>query len=281
MALGPANILYDGNGNPIAVTPGATLATTQSAIACAGSDYASTPAVRVPKIDSSGQQYVVHTTTAGTSTGIAVNTVTSTPANFAGVPALGWDPVNTRFTPLSLDPNGSTTVNRVFLTTVAYSPATQINTTANSGKSMISVLNGSTTVYQRVTSCEFMCPPQAGLSNGLLSSSTYTTVGMGCYKMTGHSAGTVLPGALHDTRGTIDSNLTCRTGATITGQASAPLYCFDAANSATQPYGHREDDYAQLWTLAPGEGITFQCLSSVGTTGVNFYVRLVCMASAT
>ncbi len=186
--------------------------------------------------------------------------------------------------PLTLDAQGGLNTRNILAPTQTYAPSTQINTTANAGKSMISVYNASAaTMYQRILGFWAMCPAQAGVSNGLLSSSTYTTVGFGVYKFsTAHTGGTALAGASHDDRDTYDNtNFTCRTGATIGGQSAAALCVFDAAYSSTYGYGQRQDISAKLWVIAPGQGITINCLSAVGSSGVNFYLRLVTQQNST
>lgn len=176
----------------------------------------------------------------------------------------------------SCDASGASVTRSPLDVTMAFSPATQVNTGTTAGKSMLSLYNAGT-YYQRVLGFEAMCPPQAGVTGGLLTTtSSYTTIGVGVYKMTSaHSGGTLIAGAIHDTRDTYDSNFTCRTGATISNQAANPLYVFDAANSAINAYGRREDATAKLWTMAPNEGITFNCLSTIASPGVNFYLRVV------
>lgn len=205
------------------------------------------------------------------------NSAGATTSTYAGVIASGLSSTGIVI-PLTLDAQGGLMTRNILAPTQTYAPTAAVNTTANAGKSMLSVYNASTaTLYQRVLGFWAMCPAQAGVSNGLLSSSTYTTVGFGVYKFTtAHTGGTVIAGAQHDDRDNYDtSNFTCRTGATIAGQSSAALCVFDAAASSTYGYGQRQDIGAKLWVMAPGQGITINCLSAVGSGGVNFYLRLV------
>ena len=277
MSMSPGSILFDANGNPIAATPASALASTQSALVTVGSDYATTAAARIPKIDSLGQNYSVPVAPGGTVLPLGVNTAVGSGTSYGQV-SLAWDATNNYWRPFQVDATGAGVVRNALAATIAFSPTAQVNTTANAGKNMLSVYNGSTTLVQRVLGFYMMCPPQAAVSGGLLgTSTTYTTVGMATYRFTtAHTGGTLLTGVLHDTRDSYDSNFTCRVGATVSGTLSQSLYTFDAANSALAAYGHREDSGVKVWTLQPGEGLTFQCISAVGGSGVNFYVRVVC-----
>ncbi|RYF12807.1 MAG: hypothetical protein EOO40_00305 [Deltaproteobacteria bacterium] len=251
-------LLYDWAGKPISASaapitsrPAQSLASPQGGALVLGSDYAAAAAAQVPKVDTGGNLFTV-------AQGVSQST---------GLPV-----------PFAVDATGATVIRNALAATIAYSPTTAVSTTANAGKHMLSVYNASTTMYQRVLGFYAMCPPQAAVSGGLLgTNSTYTTVGMATYRFTtAHTGGTLLTGVQHDTRDTYDSGFTCRVGATITGTLSQSLYTFDAANSALASYGHREDAGVKVWTMAPGEGITFQCISAVGGSGVNFYLRIVC-----
>jgi hypothetical protein len=211
------------------------------------------------------------------------NAVGASTTTQAAILQAGLDP-NGKVQPINIDASGGLVTRPMNVPTIAYSPASAVSTGASSGKSMMSVYNASTTMYQRILGFEAMCPPQAGVSGGLFStSSTYTTVAMTACRFTGaHTAGTVITGVVHDSRdaSTYDANLTCRVGATIPATQTAPLYTFDAANSATAAYGRREDVFAKVWTIGPGEGLSINCITAVGNSGINFYLRMVLMQNS-
>lgn len=207
----------------------------------------------------------------------------ATTSTYSGVLATGLGPTGL-VTPVTVDAVGGLQTRNVLVPTMTFAPINVINTTASSGKSMISVYNASAaTMYQRVIGFWAMCPPQAGTSSGLFGTSSYTTVGMAAFVFTtAHTGGTVIAGANHDARDAYDTtNFTCRTGATIAGQASSALCVFDAAYSSIYGYAQRQDMAAKLWVIPPSSGITFNCLSSVGSSGVNFYLRLMTVQNVT
>lgn len=208
------------------------------------------------------------------------NAVGATTTTQAALLQAGLDPTG-KVQPVNLDASGGLITRPMIVPTIAFSPVSPVNTGSSAGKSMLSVYNASSNMYQRILGFEAMCPPQAGISGGLLSTnSTYTTVAMtACRFTTPHTGGSSVVGVCHDSRdtGNYDTNLTCRVGATISGSQTAPLYTFDAANSATAAYGRREDVFAKVWTIGPAEGLTFNCVSAVGGSGINFYLRIVLM----
>jgi hypothetical protein len=276
--LSNAAILVDGQGRSVTAQPAAALATgtsAQSSVLSAGSDYANPANAQVPRIDALGNGY--STPMLGSvPVPVQVNTVTPNPAAYSGNVSLAWDNTNSRFTPFQVDATGAGITRNMLAPTIAYSPTVQVGTGTTAGKNMMSVFNASTTLYQRVLGFYAMCPPQAAVSGGLLQTNTsYTTVGFGVFKITGHSGGTLVAGALHDTRDTYDTAFTCRTASTVTGISTACLYAFDAAYSSVRGYGQREDVGSKIWTMAPGEGITFQSLTALSSS-VNFYLRVVC-----
>lgn len=180
-------------------------------------------------------------------------------------------------TPFSVDATGAAVIRNSLAVTVSYAPTAAVNTTANAGKSMLSVYNGTSNMYLRLLSLYMMCPPQQAVSGGLLQTSTsYTTVGCQIARFTGaHTGGTVIAGSLHDTRDSLDTGFTCRTGATIPTTSATALRVFDASYSSIVGYGKREDAGLKVYTAGPGEGFTATILSAVGGSGVNFYVTAV------
>lgn len=279
MGLGPAAYLVDGAGRPLAATPGAALAsgaTSQAAALTAGSDYAATPNAQIPKVDAAGNQYAVPMV-GTTAVPLQVNSTVANPAAVYGSVSLAWDPTNSRFTPFQVDATGAGVTRNMIAATTTFAPATQINTGAGSGKNMLSIYNGTSSMYFRVSALFCMCPPQAAVTGGLLGTQTsYTTVGMAVYRTTGaHTGGTVVAPGYHDSRAPTDAGIVCRTGATVAGQQSAALRVMDAAANATYPYLTRSDPGMALATFAPGEGVTLQMVSAVGTGGVNFYITAI------
>lgn len=250
-------LLYDWSGKavsqaqaPITARPAQAISSPQGGAIILGSDYAATASAQVPKVDAAGNLFTV---------------------------AQGWSQTNNAPTPFLLDPTGATVVRNALATTCTFAPTAQVNTGASAGKSMLSIYNGSSSLYFRVSALFMMCPPQAAVSGGLLgTSTTYTTVGMAVYRTTGaHTAGTVVAPGNHDTRTPTDASIVCRTGATVANQQAAALRVMDAAYSSTYPYLTRSDAGMQLATFGPGEGMNIAVLSAVGGSGVNFYVTAI------
>lgn len=82
-------------------------------------------------------------------------------------------------------------------------------------KSMISILNASTTNFVRIKSVKIMNVQNAAVT-GILADFRFL-------RMTGHSVGTQMVPQTFDTADTLDVGITVRTGATIAGVVNAPL----------------------------------------------------------
>lgn len=87
--------------------------------------------------------------------------------------------------------------------------------TLGNNKSMISILNTSTTNIAKLR--------ELFIVNDQTTAVTGTICQMRLLRMTGHSSGTSVTVGLHDTTETLDSGITVRTGATISGE-NATLY---------------------------------------------------------
>jgi hypothetical protein len=277
--LSNAAILVDGQGRPVTSQPATALAsgnTSQSAVVMSGSDYATTPNAQIPRVDASGFQYAVALSATGVPMPVAVNAAGSATGSF-GTISLGWDASTSSWRPYAIDATGAAITRNALAITSTFAPTAQVNTGSSSGKSMFSIYNGSTSMVLRLLSAYLMCPPQQAVSGGLLSTTTsYTTVGMSIQRFSGaHTGGTLVAGVSHDSRDTLDTGVTCRTGATISGLSAASLRVFDAAYSSIVGYGHREDVGVKVWTMQPGEGLSCQVLSAVGGSGINFYITAV------
>lgn len=209
------------------------------------------------------------TNIAGTATGTS-----------AGVPIGGLNP-SSLLTPLAIDPYGSLTVRPGVCPTFSAVTTSLVSTGITSGKSMLSIMNASVTNWCRVVAVYAQCPPQVNTTSGLLgigSGTSYTQIIFGVYRMTGHSGGTLLTKVAADPTddAALDANITIRTGATITGQASAPMGAWDASYDAAVPIGPRADMCLKVWTLPPGGyGLTITNVNTL-STAISFLMTATC-----
>lgn len=184
-------------------------------------------------------------------------------------------------TPLSFDSYGSLTVRPGVCPTWTASSVSTVSTTVSSGKSMMSIVNNSSTTWARIAGLYAMCPPQSNTTSGLLgigSGTSYTQVIFGMYRITGHSGGTLLTKVAADPSddSTLDASCTVRVGATVTGAATSPSYCWDAAYDGSKPVGPRPDICMKVWTLPPGGyGLTVTNINAL-STAVGFLMTVTC-----
>lgn len=279
MALGPANILYDGSGNPLAVSPNAAIATGQSALATVGSDYATTPSARVQKVDASGQQYCVPVSSTGVGLPVGVNAAGSSTGGF-GVPAMGFDYTTNYWRPHSVNTTGNLVTAPLFMNTFS-AVGLNVATGVTNGKSLISIFNAGTN-YLRLASLFAVCPPQLVVTGALTAvQQTYNAVLVGGYRFTtAHTGGTLATLTGYDPADTVDTNITVRTLATIGGEAAAPLFVGDAAYNAAVSFMNRDDEVSKLLVIAPSTGFHFRLIAAPSGS-VNFQFRLVLTQSAT
>lgn len=232
------SVIVDASGNPLAGTFGAPLPTTNIA-----------------------------GTSTGSSSGLCMGGLSST---------------TQRLTPLMLDATGSLIVRQALTTTMACFPTTQVGTGSTAGKSMMSFWNGSSSVVMRFLAFTATCPPQVNTSGTLLgltgSTTSYTQVMMGVYRITGHSGGTLGTLISHDPAddSMVDPLVTARVGATVTGEMGAPICVWDAAYNSRLAIGGRPDQNLKVWTMPPGSGLHIKCLTTLGgTNSVNFYLGAI------
>lgn len=202
----------------------------------------------------------------------------------AGIPLGGLNPAG-NLTPFAVDPSGSLTTRPAQLLTHATSSVGVVGTGTGAGKNMLTVLNGSTTVTQRIVALFASCPPQVNTQGGLLgigSGTSYTPIIFGTYRITGHSGGTVLSPMAPDPAddGGIDANFSVRAGSTVTGLSAGPTFAWDAAYNGALPIAGRLDAMAKLITLPPGVGLCVRNMYALGTN-VSFLLNVVCVQSAT
>ena len=169
-------------------------------------------------------------------------------------------------TPLALDTQGALSTKQLAWQTIAYVVPGYVSTTTTAGKSMLSVYNAGTN-YFRLFGLHATCPPQTNISGALTAvTSSYNAIPFSSYFFsTAHTGGTLVGGVSHDARDTFDANFTCRTGATIAGQAANPVFYWDAAQPSIVPSPSRTDQNAKLIVIPPGTGLTFNCVLAMPT----------------
>lgn len=141
------------------------------------------------------------------------------------------------------------------------------NIQIGNGKSMVSLLNasGSTKVVKL---------RELRIVNMRTTAITGVIVDFRMYRCTGHSSGTVITPTSYDTADTLDSHITARTGATISGEGSAMLMHAEWSSddwSGGAPDTESSDhalqilfpiyaprDFCKPITLRAGEGLTLK-----------------------
>lgn len=274
---GNASVICDAQGNMVAGYAGTNLAATQPALATAGSDYGTPAKAQVPKVDAQGSQYAVPASASGIPMPLNVGAYTATPANAVGQISLAWAPSPTvpgagTWVPFQVDPTGAGVVRQALAATFEVNGSVGTGTAAN--RSMVSLVNTGNMVH-RIMGLYAMCPPQQVTSGGLLATSTtYTQVLMGVYRITGHTGGAVANITSHDPADTIDPGLTARFGATVQGETPAALMVWDAAYNGTFNAAVRQDQNVKLIAIPPGTGIHVKLPVAPGGN-VTFVMRLV------
>lgn len=140
-----------------------------------------------------------------------------------------------------------------------------LDTTIGNGKSMLSILNAAGSgVVIKIRSIKIINTQNSAVT-GIVSN-------FRLLRMTNHSAGTLLTAQTLDTQDSLNENVTCRTGATITGASSVPLFRYEWSSDEWGPgtldteslehsFQNTNPVYMQYpgrkpITLRPGEGIT-------------------------
>lgn len=207
------------------------------------------------------------------------NIAGTTTGTSAGVCIGGLNPAS-KLTALSLDAYGSLTVRPGVCPTYSCTSLSTVATGTTAGKSMMSIVNASATNYTRVVALYAQCPPQVNTTGGLLgigSGTSYVQIVFGLYRITGHSGGTLLTKVAADPGDdtTLDTGITVRVGATVTGQATAPSYAWDAAYNAALPIGPRPDMCLKVCTLPPGFGLSINNVNALSAS-VAFLMTVTC-----
>lgn len=141
------------------------------------------------------------------------------------------------------------------------------DTATGNGKSMLSLVNTSgSTVVIKLRDLK-ICNVQNTAVTGVVSE-------FGLYRITSHSAGTSLTPAAFDTNDSLDSSVTARTGATVSGEAATVLLHWDWSNdewsqgaSDVESFDHaiqevnnllRQGKQCKPITLRANQGITIK-----------------------
>jgi hypothetical protein len=284
MGLSPASILYDANGNPIAATPASALASTQSALVTVGSDYATTAAARIPKVDVYGQQYVVPSTPGGASAYVYNGQTPPAAASQYGMTINALQPLPTPvYLPITLDPTGSVNVHEKSKATFRYIVPTVVGGAA--GKSMFSIVNGSASTFVRIQQVNIQTPYTYTTGGTILGLSSPTNQSIAMLhemrRITAHTKGTstaVVTFGLADSADVMDTNVVAYTNATVSGAAAAPFHRADANSPSGLPWYLRGDANQKTLCLRPGEGASINTVST--TTSYTFDLEIIVTAAS-
>jgi len=216
---------------------------------------------------------------------LSVSNGVATPVGTRGLHVAGTDGANTRF--LLTDTSG-----RLYVITSNVEQATWVvnagSVVPGNNKSMLSILNATdTAVVVRLR--------EIWLGN-VQTTPIVGVVGVfELRRMTGHSGGASVTAHPHDTADTLDTNVTARTGATITGEGPVMMSHrwstdewgpgtldeegYAHGIQASQPFWVRKDFTEKPLTLRSDQGFTlkFATNSAVGS----FDIRFVFTAAAT
>lgn len=149
-----------------------------------------------------------------------------------------------------------------------------LSTASANNKSLISLTNATgTAVNIKIRSIRVI--------NTQNTAVTGVIADLNVYRCTSHSGGTLLTSLTMDTADVLDSNVTARTGATITGEAANPILHLDlstdewgvgtldtesldhALQSLLFFYEHKSP--AKPLTLRANEGLTLKCITNTAT----------------
>lgn len=281
MADQPFTLLYDANGAPVTAAfapvtgrPATATYATQGGIVGLGLDYAGK--AQAPKVDALGNQYVVAQTPAGTpATYQATSTVTSASAVYGPV-VMGLQ--STTVTPLQIDALGNLVVSQDSLATFSAVATAVVPTTS---KSCLALVNKST-AGSIVRLVSVFSQNTSTASGGLLT--TYNEVAFELRPITGVSAtGTTISPLAYDSADTLDTAITCYTGATVTGDTKGPYRRWVTSNDGAtaggtqqetvtadqqgrDPWLTKADVNAKHITIRPGAGIHLK-VASTSTQG--------------
>lgn len=198
----------------------------------------------------------------------------------AGLCMGGLQAGTNKLSPLMLDATGALVIRQALAITMGVFPPLVQGTGTAAGRSMMSFWNGSQTNTLRFLAFTATCPPQVNTSGTLLgltgTTTTYTQVMFGAYRISNHTGGAAASFVAHDPSddALVDTAISIRLGATITGENPAPLVVWDAAYNSRLAIGGRADQNAKVWTMPPNSGLHVKCLSSL-QANVNFYLGAV------
>ena len=154
-----------------------------------------------------------------------------------------------------------------------------------SGKSIFSIVNGSTATVLRIQQVNVQTPYiyTTGSSALGLSSPTNQSVAMlhEMRRITGHTKGTsttTVGYGLADSSDTIDAAIVAYSNATVSGAAASPFHRADANSPSGLPWYLRGDPNQKTLVLRPGEGMSLNTMSD--TSKYTFDLEVIVTVAA-
>jgi hypothetical protein len=230
-------------------------------------------------LDAGGNVRVALGNPAGSSAMVATASTPPAPASQYGTLCMARvDLPTSQYYPHTLD--GTLALNAHLKSKQTFHAVSVGVATVTSGtKSMISLLNGSTAMIVRVQEIWCYTPPTSSTSGSLLglggTTTTYTPMIFELRRMTAQTTtgATAITPTLADSQDTLTSGIVVYSAATITAQATAPYYRFDANYNGGGSWYRRGDPNEKTLVLRPGEGMTVNSLYT--GTSVSFDMSIV------
>lgn len=187
------------------------------------------------------------------------------------------------YMPLTMDAVGALNVHEKSKPTARYIVPSIAGGAA--GKSMFSIINGSTATILRIQQVNVQTPyiyTTGGTFIGLSQQANQSvTMLHELRRITGHTKGTsttTVGYSLADSADTIDSNIVAYSNATISGAATYPYHRADANSPSGLPWFVRGDTNSKTLNLRPGEGVSLTAVST--TTNYTFDLEIIVTVAA-
>lgn len=237
------------------------------------------------RFDAGGNVRMASSNPAGGSTYLYNGQTPPSAAGQYGQQIMALQPLPTPvYMPLTLDPLGALNVHEKSKATARYILPTTAGGAA--GKSMFSLVNGSTSQVVRVQQVNIQTPYTYTTGGTLLglSSPTNTSIVMlhEMRRITGHTSkgsSTVAVGyGLADSQDSVDTAIVAYSNATLSGAAGTPFHRADANSPSGLPWYLRGDSNQKTLLLRPGEGMSINTIST--TSNYNFDIEVVVTVAA-
>lgn len=231
------------------------------------------------RLDGGGNVRVAPANPSGGSVYVYNGQTPPAPASQYGQQVMALQPMPTPvYMPLTLDAGGALQVHEKAKATARFIAPSVAGGAA--GKSMFSIINGSTTTVLRIQQVNLQTPYVYTTGGTVLGLSSPTNMSVPMLhemrRITSHAKGasTATVGyGLADSADVVDTAIIAYSNATVSGAAATPFHRADANSPSGLPWYLRGDQNQKTLNLRPGEGMSINNTST--TTNYTYDIEVI------